>query len=714
MIIACRILGSTFYRRPRKMPEAIASPVTALMRPRSIAVIGASTQPHKAGGMPVRLLLEHGYTGLVVPVHPSASEIQGLPAIASLREASQAIDMAIVCVPQAAVRQAIADCVACGVKAAVLFTGGFAEAGDQGLAEQDEIVQLAAHGGMALLGPNCLGAINLRERMFATFSPATLRGMPPLGGIGLVSQSGAFGAYAYVLARRHQLGLSHWVTTGNEAGIQVADVIEWLAEDPDTRVILAYLEGCKDGPRLVRALRAALAAGKPVVITKVGRTSAGARAAMSHTAAIAGEDAVFDAVFDECGAIRANTIEDFFRYGQLFATAPVPHNDAVAIITGSGGVGTLMADRADDLGLQLPPFTQGESLQVTEQASLATTGNPIDVTGQVVGNPRVLEVACEIAADSGRYGSIALFTAAGALSPAFWPTLEKCARSIASRPGITATVAGIMDDSQRQTLTDFGCLVYEEPTHAIEAIAQLRRYARVRQDIQHLADPPPLADLRLPVGTLDEADALRVIAEHGIGVVPHGVAGTADEAVALAQRLGGDLAIKVVSPDIVHKSDVGGVRLNVSGDEAVRQAFNAILAEVSAKAPTARIRGVVVARMVRPVLECVVASRHDPIFGPVLTFGLGGTEVEWLRRVAIATAPVSPQRVLQLLERLDLLCRLNGWRGGPVVPPDALVNAICAVGRMASTIPALVHLEINPLLVNADGVFAADALMQIQ
>ncbi len=664
--------------------------------------------------MPVRLLLEHGYTGRVVPVHPSASEIQGLPAIASLREASQAIDMAIVCVPQPAVRQAISDCVAQGVKAAVVFTGGFAEAGDQGLAEQDQIVQLAADGGMALLGPNCLGAINLRERMFATFSPATLRGMPPVGGIGLVSQSGAFGAYAYVLARRHRLGLSHWVTTGNEAGIQVADVIEWLAKDPDTRVILAYLEGCKDGPRLVQALRAALAAGKPVVITKVGRTDAGARAAMSHTAAIAGEDAVFDAVFEECGAIRANTIEDFFRYGQLFATAPVPHNDAVAIITGSGGVGTLMADRADDLGLQLPPFTEAESLRVTEQASLATTGNPIDVTGQVVGNPRVLEVACEIAAENGRYGSIALFTAAGALSPAFWPTLEQCARQITSRPGITATIAGIMDESQRQTLTDLGCLVYEEPTHAIEAIAQLRKYARGRQRTQPLADPPSPANRLLPVGTLDEAKALQVLAEHGIGVVPHGVAMTADEAVAAAQRLGGAVAVKVLSPDIVHKSDVGGVRLNVSGDEAVRKAFDTLLAEVSVKAPTARIRGVLVARMVRPVLECVVASRRDPIFGPVLTFGLGGTEVEWLGRVAMATAPVTPQRVMQLLQRLDLLRRLDGWRGGPNVPPQALVDAICAVGRIACTNRGLVHLEINPLLVNADGVFAADALMQIQ
>ena len=690
------------------------SAVSALLRPRSIAVIGASTQPLKAGGMPVRLLRDHGFAGPILPIHPSASEIQGLPAFASLQQAGQAVDLAIICVPQPAVRQAMVDCVAHGVKAAVLFTGGFAETGAQGLADQEDIVRLATSGGMALLGPNCLGAINLRARMFATFSPATLGDIPPTGAIGLVSQSGAFGAYAYVLARQHQIGLSHWVTTGNEAGIQVADVIEWLAHDADTRVILAYLEGCKDGPRLIRALRTALAAGKPVVITKVGRTEAGARAAMSHTASMAGEDAVFDAVFEECGAIRAHTIEEFFRFGQLFATAQIPHNDSVAIITGSGGVGTLMADRAEDLGLALPPFTDTESSRVVEQASLATTINPIDVTGQVVGNPRVLEVACEIAADSGRYGGIALFTAAGALSPAFWPTLEQCARRITGRTGISAMVAGIMTPAQRKTLADIGCLVYEEPTHAIEALAVLRRYARVRQDGRPVAEPVGDSGSPVACGTLDEAAALEVLSRWGIGVVPHDVATTADEAAAVAQRLGGVVAVKVLSADILHKSDIGGVRLNVAGDEAVRQSFDAIMAEVTRKMPGARISGVLVARMVRPELECVAASRLDPIFGPVLTFGLGGTEVEWLQRVAIATAPAHPQRVRELLQRLDLPRRLDGWRGGPRISVDALVDAICRVGHMAAVMPGLVHLEINPLLVNAEGVFAADALMQVQ
>jgi acetate---CoA ligase (ADP-forming) len=297
------------------MSTKLLTSLDVLMHPRSVAIIGASTQAQKVGGMPVRLMREFGFQGRIVPVHPEAREIQGLTAVPSLHQIADPVDMAIVCVPRAAVLQAVADCVDTGVKAAVVFTGGFAETGPGGLADQDAIVALARSGGMALLGPNCLGAINLRQRMFATFTPAALAGMPPAGKIGLVSQSGAFGAYAYTLARQQGLGLSHWITTGNEAGVQVADAINWMVHDPDTRVILAYLEGCKDGPALVQALRAALDAGKPVVVTKVGRTAAGARAALSHTASMTGEDAVFDAVFDECGAIRADNIDSFFRYG---------------------------------------------------------------------------------------------------------------------------------------------------------------------------------------------------------------------------------------------------------------------------------------------------------------------------------------------------------------------------------------------------------------
>lgn len=699
------------------MSIKLLTSLDVLMHPRSVAIIGASTQAQKVGGMPVRLMREFGFQGRIVPVHPEAREIQGLTAVPSLHQIADPVDMAIVCVPRAAVLQAVADCVDTGVKAAVVFTGGFAETGPGGLADQDAIVALARSGGMALLGPNCLGAINLRQRMFATFTPAALAGMPPAGKIGLVSQSGAFGAYAYTLARQQGLGLSHWITTGNEAGVQVADAINWMVHDPDTRVILAYLEGCKDGPALVQALRAALDAGKPVVVTKVGRTAAGARAALSHTASMTGEDAVFDAVFDECGAIRADNIDSFFRYGQLFAQAPTPRNNAVAIVTGSGGVGTLMADRAEDLGLELPPFTETETARVTAEASLATTINPIDVTGQVMSNLKVFEVACEIAATNGRYGGLALFTGAGALAPHFWTMFEQCARAAGQQPGVTTTVAGIMTAAQRQTMADLGCLVYEEPTHAIEALAMLRRYATTRE--QHGAWPRADAGAAglqdLPRGTLSEAAAMQLLQRHGIPTVPQGVAHTVDDAVAIAERLGGPVAVKVLSRDIAHKSDVGGVRLNVEGAAAVRAAFEDITSCVRRQAPQASIEGMVVARMVRPVLECVVASRVDPVFGPVLTFGLGGTDVEWHKRIALATAPITPQRVRALLERLDLPRRLDGWRGGPRVTPDALVACICAIGQLAAHAgQALQSLEINPLMVSEDGVFAADALIHLE
>lgn len=693
-----------------------AHAMDALLRPRSIAVIGASTEPLKVGGVPVKLLREYGYAGRILPVHREAREIQGLPAVPSLAALGSAPDsapdMAIVCVPRAGAVRALEDCAAAGVRAAVVFTGGFAEADAEGAAAQAELARIARAAGMALLGPNCLGAISFAARTFATFTPAALAGQPPVGTIGLVSQSGAFGAYAYALARKHAVGLSHWVTTGNEAGLQVADVIEWFAHDPDTRVILAYLEGCRDGARLMRALRAARDAGKPVVITKVGRTPAGARAALSHTASMAGEDAVFDAVFDECGAVRAHDVESFFRAGLALARLPVPRNDAIAIVTGSGGVGTMMADAAEDHGLALPPFTAAEAARLHAVLPLATSGNPIDVTGQIVANPQALVTTCEIAAESGRYGGVALFVAAAGGSPRFGPAIEACGRLPQRYPGLAVMIAGVLSDAQREQLGQHGCLVYEEPTHAIEAFALLRRVARAREAGREPVAPVAPIDA-LPIGTFNEADALAFLARHGVPVVAHGVARTAAEAAALAGEWNGPVAVKILSADIAHKSDVGGVLLNVQGVAAVAAAFTQVMENAARHAPQARVDGVLVARMLRPVVECVVGARTDPVFGPVLTFGLGGTEVEWLKRVALATAPVTPGRVRALLERLDLPRRIDGWRGGPRIALEPLIEAICAVGRLAAAAgPRLESIEINPLIVTADGVHAADALLQ--
>ena len=686
----------------------------ALLRPQSVAIIGASTNEHKVGGVPVSLLKKLGYQGRIIPVHPEAKQIQGLPAVPRIADAGGAIDLAIVCVPERAAASVLAECAQAGVKAAIMFTSGFAEMGEAGAAAQNAIAKIAADASIILLGPNCLGAMSLKARMFATFSPAPLAGVPPVGGIGLVSQSGAFGAYAYTLARKGGLGLSHWVTTGNEAGVQAADVIEWLAQDDETRVILAYLEGCRDGPRLKRALDAARAAGKPVVITKVGRTAAGARAALSHTASLAGEDAVYEAVFDECAAIRAYTIEEFFRYGQVFATAHPPATDAVAIVTLSGGVGTLMADRAEEMGLELPPFTEEEAAPLKRAVPFCSTINPVDVTGQIIGQPEVLPLACEAAASSGRYGGVALFTAAGAVSPVFWPSMLKSAQILTARKGVAATVSGVMNEEQRRTLIDLGCLVYEEPTHAVEAFAIMRRYARACDLATHSAGMPVAAPVLPRAGALNEAEGLAFLQSGGVRAAPFGVATSAEEAARIAQEFAVPVAIKVLSRDLLHKSDIGGVRLNVRGADAARAAFDAIHADVTRMAPGAAFEGVIVARMVKPVIECMAGARLDPVFGPIIAFGLGGTEVEWLKRVALATAPVAPARVAALLKKLGILERLDGWRGGPKIDPAGLIEAVCGVGALAAAAgQRLESIEVNPLMVTAEGVFAADAVVQL-
>ena len=691
------------------------SSLDVLLHPRSVAIIGASTNQHKVGGVPLALLSTLGFAGRVIPVHPQAAEIGGLPAVRSIHDAGVAVDLAIVAVPLGHAEQVLRECVQAGVKAAIMFTSGFAEMGDAGAVQQATMAKIAADAGMLLLGPNCLGVMNLRTRLFATFSPGPLSGVPPVGRIGMVSQSGAFGAYAFSMARKGGLGLSHWVTTGNEAGVQAADVIEWFAQDDQTGVILAYLEGCREGSRLRRALLAARAAKKPVVIVKVGRTPAGARAALSHTAALAGEDAVYDAVFEECGALRAFTMEEFFRMGLTFSTAHLPAHPATAIITLSGGVGTLMADRAEELGLTLPPMTEAEAAPLKAAVPFCATGNPVDVTGQVMGMPEVIVTACEAVAEGGRYGAIALFTAAGAFSPVFWPAMRDCARALSGRPGMAAAISGMVTEEQKRELMQLGCLVFEEPTHAIEAIANLNRYVRVCADARD-ALPAATAQVDLPrAGALNEAESLAFLAQGGVHAAPHAVATNADQAAVAAQRFNGPVAIKVLSRDLMHKSDVGGVRLNVRGADAARAAFDAIKDDVTRMAPGAAFEGVLVAKMVKPALECMAGARLDPVFGPIVAFGVGGTEVEWIKRVALVTAPADPRRVRELLLRLDIPRRLDGWRGGPKISVDGLVDAVCGVAQLAAAAgERLVNLEINPLMVTAEGVFAADAVVELK
>lgn len=688
----------------------------ALLHPASVAIVGASQNPQKVGGIPVRLMTELGFRGAVYPINPSAGEVQGLRAWPSLAALPATPDLAVIVVPADDVETALRQAVARGVGAAIVLSSGFAEVGEAGAAAQQRLVTIARDGGLTLLGPNCLGVMNLRERLFATFSPAPLAGQPEPGAVAIVSQSGAFGAYAYSLARAGGLGLSHWITTGNEAATSVADMIDALADDDGTRVILAYIEGARDGRRLQQALRHARSADKPVIVTKVGRTAAGAAAAMSHTASLSGEDSVYQAVFDDTGTVRADTVEQMFRLGQAFAIGTLPQGRRLGVITVSGGVGTLMADAASDAGLELPPLPEDIAAELRRRIPFCSTTNPVDVTGQVTARYEVLDFAAVQAARSGAYDSLVLFLAAVGAAPGFADKIENTVRLVrAAAPALSLAFVGIVTPELQRRLQALGCLVHVEPTHAVEALAALQGWHAARDDV--LGPPAAHATTDSPqglAGPLNEAEGLAFLAAHGVGVMLHRLVHDADAAVQAWQALGGQAVLKIVSRDLLHKSDVGGVRVGLRTEAELREACAAIESSVAALAPRARREGLLVARRLQPRVELMLGARWDPSFGVLLVLGLGGVAVELEPRTTVLTVPTTRQRVHARLQALGVLRQLGAWRGHAALDPAPLLDTVMRFAAQAQALgPRLRTLEINPLMVTADGVFAADAVVEL-
>ena len=385
-----------------------------LMRPSSIAVIGASAEAGKIGAIPLLNLGQYGSAAAVSPINPRGGEIQGLPAFRSIGEAPGPVDLAVFAIPAARVVAGLQECADAGVRTAVMFSAGFAEVGPEGAAAQAEITAIARATGMRVVGPNCLGVANLSIGMVASFTPQFAEGMRPDGAIGLVSQSGALGGYAAVMAYDRGLSFSQWLTTGNEADVELADGVAVLAEDPATKVILAYLEGVRDGARFLAALEAARRAGKPVVVLKCGRTEVGAEAAASHTASLAGTDEVYDAVFRQMGVYRAENLEELFDVGYAVSKGRLPASARCGIVTVSGGVGVMMADEVMRRGLELPPMPAAAQAALKAVVPFAGTRNPVDVTGQVVSNMALFDQAVTSVLEDGGYDSIACFqTGAG-------------------------------------------------------------------------------------------------------------------------------------------------------------------------------------------------------------------------------------------------------------------------------------------------------------
>ncbi|KQP04343.1 acetate--CoA ligase family protein [Pseudorhodoferax sp. Leaf265] len=689
--------------------------LSALFAPRSIAVVGASSSAQKIGGIPVDYQRRFGFGGAVYPVNPHAERIQDLPAWPSVQAIGLPVDLAILAVPAPLVDSALDDAVQAGAKGVVLFSSGFAEVGAEGAAAQERLGARARAAGVRLIGPNCLGFMNVARHVYATFSPAPNVGRVQPGRIGLVSQSGAFGAYAYAMARARGVGLSLWATTGNEADVQLADCLAWLAQDPGTDVIMGYIEGCRDGPRLRAALALAQAAGKPVVMVKVGSTALGAQAAASHTAALAGDDAVYDAVFRRYGVLRARTLTEFFDLAHSAAVAGRPRDRSIGLFTLSGGVGALMADDASARGLDVRPLGEAAQNRLRDWVPFAAPRNPVDITGQVTNDLSLMERAARLMLDDQRFATWMGFLAAAGASDAFWPVLRSLVAALREAyPDTLLAVSTLLAPERRAELEAMRCLVFADPSDGIRTVAALASLPERGAVAPAAAATGPA--VALAPGALSEPAALALLAEAGVPVVAHRVVHDADAAVAAAEALGGAVALKVVSADIAHKSDVGGVALRLQGAAQVRAAFERTRASAQAALPAARLEGALVACMVdgRGV-ECIAGVHRDPVFGPILMFGLGGIHVETLRDVVLRPLPLAPGDAQAMLGELRGAAILDGARGRPPVDRDALAAALQALADFALRAgDTLASAEINPLIARPageGGCVAVDALV---
>ena len=684
--------------------------------PQSVAVVGASSDPDRIGGRLLRFLLEAQFEGIIYPINKSgAEEIQGLPAYASVLDIPGNVDQAVIVVPAPGVETAVRESIAKGVKCVVVLTSGFAELGDAGRLAQDKLLQMCQQAGVRMLGPNSLGLLNVDTRYFATFSTVLYGLQPRSGSISLATQSGAFGSCAYGMATLRGLGLSKIIATGNEADIDVAECIDYLAEDPQTKVICAALESCRDGQRLRAALLKAAAAGKPVLVMKVGRTELGAAAASTHTGSLAGNDAVFDAVFQECGAYRPHSIEEMLDIAYYCTvTGRLPSNNALGIITGSGGIGVLMADHAGDLNLSMPALPPEGVAAAQALLPFAVAANPLDMTAQVTSLPDGVARTLEIMLAHGDYGTVFAYLAHAGLAPErFARTIDRLTHLRQQYPHKDVVMVMLSATQSTEKLEAIGIPVFADPTRAMMAMGAAAKMAAQRKHLYAMPSKKPAASRLTDVST--EQGAKHILKLAGLPVLSEQVCSTANAAAKFASEIGFPVVAKIASPDILHKTEIGGVLLNLQDAKAVESAFDTLLARAHQHMPNAQIDGVLITPMVKGGVETILGVQVDPTFGPMILYGAGGTAVELFKDVALASAPLTPDSAKALIDKVKSSALLRGWRGAHAADENAVVNALCKLSEFAMThADQLQSVDINPLLVQQQGAVCLDAVITLQ
>ena len=700
-----------------------ASSLLPLFDPKTIAIIGASDNIQKFGGRPIRFMKEAGFTGTIYPINPRGGVIQGLQAYKDIRDLPEAVDMCIVTVPAPLVVDAVRNCAEAGVRSVVIFSSGFSEVSEEGVAWQAELAEIAAQHDIRMVGPNCMGTLNPASFAIGTFASFFEHGWPKPGNISIISQSGAVGGHTLVLARERGLGVRNWITTGNEVDVDVADCIAHCATDPGTTVIAAYIEGTRKPERLMQAFAAARANGKAVVMMKVGASEVGAVAANSHTASLAGADAIYDATFRQYGVVRVYSLDELLDVSGAAAAGQFPARNRLGIVTISGGIGVLTSDIAAMYDLEVPELPEKAQKKLKALMPLAAVRNPVDTTAQMLNDMPVFEGSLRTMLSEGDCDATLVFLSTVGFSPRMMAQIREVLENVrADYPDDLMILSMVCHGPEREYLEGLKYLVIEDPNRAIRAIAALVDFGKsfARAAPGSTADSPPALPneaVAPPRRALSEIEAGDILAKAGLPMTPGRLANSADDAAQAAMEVGYPVVMKIVSPDIQHKSDIGGVKLNLQTVDEVRAGYQAIMAAVGQHARDAAIDGILVAPMVSGGVETIIGVHRDPVFGPVVLFGLGGIFVEVLKDVTFRIAPFGVDEAHRMINEVRGRAMLDGVRGQAPADVDALAMALAQLSVYAAANGDVIEsIDINPLLVRAkgEGAVAVDALIITQ
>ncbi len=706
---------------PHESPVARAPSLGPILAPRSIAVVGASRTPGTIGHQLLTNLIAEGFTGAVYPVNAKARAVCSVRAVPSVSDLPEPPDLAVICVPKESVVEVADECGAMGVRGLVVISAGFREVGGDGTALERALVGQVRRHGMRMMGPNCMGVINTHPgiSMNATFAP----GMPPTGHAAFVSQSGALGVSVLDYAREYGIGIAQFASVGNKADVSGNDLLEHWEHDDNVRVILMYVENFGN-PRKFLEIASRITRQKPIVVVKSGRSRAGARAAWSHTGALAASDTAVDALLAQAGVLRAASVEELFDIAMALGVTALPRSRRTAIVTNAGGPGILAADALDAAGLDV----------VELSAQTVDALRPLFPPEASIRNP--LDMIASATPDGYRRAVTAFLAdpAVDAVLPIFIPPLNseqeavaqaiaEAARTNRDKPVLAVLMGRRGLPEGRAELHAAGIPAYVFPESAARALAALNRYrdwiSREPEAVEALpVDRDAAASIvrrALAEGRehLSEFDALQVLAAYGIPVAQATLATGADAAAEAACALGFPVALKIVSRDVIHKSDVGGVRLGVRSAAEARAAFDEIMAAVASHAPDARIDGVLVQRLVQGGHETIAGVVRDPTFGPLVMFGLGGVFVEVLRDVVFRIAPLDRRTANEMVRGIRGLGILTGARGTEPADLAAIADVLRRLAQLALDQPEILELDVNPLLAQGGGAMALDARVRL-